>query len=65
MKAFWKMPSPFYVKGEVISENALTFYFKPEGIFEKALGFEVKLQFLRLFFRTIPKIVAEAIHRSI
>ena len=34
VKSFSEMPSPFNVKGEVFSRNALTFKVKPEGISE-------------------------------
>ena len=37
------MPSPFNVKGEVFSRNALTFKVKPEGISENPLTFNVNV----------------------
>ena len=43
MRAFSEMPSPFNVKGEVFSRNALTFNVKTEGIFENSLTINVNV----------------------
>ena len=45
------MPSPFNVKGEVFSRNALTFKVKPEGISENPFMIYVKV-ILHKYLRT-------------
>ena len=51
VKSFSEMPSPFNVKGEVFSRNALTFKVKPEGISENPFMIHVNV-ILHKYLRT-------------
>ena len=47
------MPSPFNVKGEVFSRNALTFKVKPEVISENAFTIYINLALRKYLFNNI------------